>query len=110
VLAGVERHVHAAAGAIDLAGELGAGRGEGGALGQEVVDRAVVVDLHVGDGQAAEEPVIGHLPARLGVERRRVEHERRLAAVRAVRDHARRERGQGGIVVVQARRCHPARL
>ncbi len=103
MLAGVERHVHAAARAVDRASGSLAHRGERAAL-EHVVDEPVVVHLHVDDRVCGVGAAVGHLPALLGLERAPIEDAGGGAAPRRVRHDARVEGEEQRVLVVERAR------
>jgi hypothetical protein len=113
VLARVQRHVHPPARLVDAPARSVADRGQRRAA-QGVVDAHVVVDLHVHHLEASvahpQLPVIGHLPAGLGVERRAIEHDRGLAGDDRRLDDRRLEVHEQRVLEIEARgRCGHAR-
>ena len=88
---------------IDLASNLASHCGKLSV--DQVVHHVVVADLDVDDRRPAERPPIGHLAARFGIERRAIEHERRLSFPARMPDDPRLEGEEQRIVVVKSR-CH----
>jgi hypothetical protein len=100
VLPGVERHVDATAREVDLAGDLGP---DGRRLAvNDVMQCAVISNLHVAHFEPGELSPIGHLTSPFGEERGAIEDKARLAVELRPSSHRRPKFDEKWVVVIKA--------